>query len=99
VVRVCIVLWLAVFTIQSADLLTIVAPDSCTEEVQGSAADPCSDGCARCVCCARVPVFIPRAVPLVAEGEVARPEPVLPGDAPTDPTPRGIFHVPKPFLI
>jgi hypothetical protein len=98
VARLFIAVWLAVFTVQAADLLTIVAPDSCTEDVQGSAADPCADGCARCVCCARVPVFLPQGGVASLDGALVRTAPVPPLAPSTTPSPRGVLHVPKRSL-
>ena len=99
VARLFLAVWLAAFTLQAADLLTIVAPDACTEDVRGSAADPCADGCARCVCCARVAVFLPQGLPVALDESIARAAEVSPLAPSTTPSPRGVFHVPKRSLI
>ena len=98
VARLFLAVWLAAFTVQAADLLTIVAPDTCTEDVRGSAADPCADGCARCVCCARVPVFLPQGLAVALDEAIARAVPVPPLTPSTTPSPRGVLHVPKRSL-
>jgi hypothetical protein len=93
--RLFLAAWLALFAIQSSDLLAAVVPDDCVEETRGSAADPCSENCARCVCCARIPVFVPQAlVPTPTDAlTVADAQPPL---APsTTAAPRGVFQVPK----
>jgi hypothetical protein len=90
--------WLAAFTVQTTDALTWLARDTCTEETRGSAADPCDDGCPRCVCCARVPVFIPAVVPVavaVNGTETAAFPPIEPSSTPS---PHRIYHVPKRAL-
>ena len=93
--RLFLAIWLAAFAVQTTDLLTVVAPDDCTEETRGSAADPCDDGCARCMCCARVSVFIPQLAATDA-GPVAEVAVLLaPLDRLTTPIPHAIFHVPK----
>ena len=95
--RLFLALWLAVFAVQTTELLTVVAPDSCTES-SGSATDACRDGCLRCVCCARVSVFLtqghaPGAAPgLAVTPASTRVRPVA------DPGRRAIFHVPKTSL-
>ena len=96
-VRLFLALWLAVFAVQTTELLTVVAPDGCTES-SGGAADACRDGCLRCVCCARVSVFVTQSPA----------PPTSPGLAVTlastrvrsvaDPGPRAVFHVPKTSL-
>ena len=93
--RLFLAIWLSGFTVQATDLLTVVAPDDCTEETRGSAADPCKDVCPRCLCCARLPVFIPQAATLVNSpiNEVAAAPP--PADRWTTPSPHAIFHIPK----
>jgi hypothetical protein len=95
VARVFLAAWLAVFAVQASDVLMMVVPDDCTEDVRGSAADPCPDGCPRCHCCARVPIFIPQTVsdPLPPHATAARM--LSPIDPFTTPSPHGVFHVPK----
>jgi hypothetical protein len=94
VARLFLALWLALFAVQTTDLLAVVAPDTCTEETRGTASDPCKDGCPRCLCCARAATFIP-AFPRLLAAAVAHFEAVPPLDPTTTPSPRGIFHVPK----
>ena len=95
VVRLFLALWLAVFAVQTTDLWAVVAPDGCTESTDASAPDDCRDGCLRCVCCARVPVFVtqnpvPAASPgFVIAGAIVRELPIA------DPASRAIYHVPK----
>jgi hypothetical protein len=95
VVRLFLAVWLVAFAAQATDLIATVIPDDCVEDARGSAADPCPDECARCVCCARVPIFVP-PVAAPGGGHVMRtaqiPSPI---ERPTDPLPRGILHVPK----
>jgi hypothetical protein len=95
VVRLLLTLWLAAFAVQSVELPMLLAPDGCTEETRGSASDPCPESCPRCLCCARVPAFVPQdATPVPAE-PVAHAL-VLPAlDPSTTPSPHGIYHVPK----
>jgi hypothetical protein len=88
------IVWIVAFAVQATDLLTVIAPDTCTEEASGSAGDPCPQGCARCVCCARVPASVPQDATPVAE-QFARTESLPPLDPATTPSPRGIYHVPK----
>ena len=54
VARCLFVAWLAVFTLQTADVFALVLPDGCVEALEGpQTSDTCQDNCARCVCCAR----------------------------------------------
>ena len=93
--RFFLTLWLAAFAIQSADLLAAVAPDECVEDTRGSSADPCDENCARCVCCARVPVFVPQTLTPATATTLAIAVTFQPIDPSTSPEPRGILHVPK----
>lgn len=95
VARIFLAVWLAGFAVQATDLLTVIAPDDCTEETRGSASDPCSDGCPRCMCCARVPVFIPQAALLTGSPLLEEAVLLPPADRWTTPSPAAIFHVPK----
>jgi len=95
VVRLFLLVWLAAFAAQATDVLALVAPDACSEEVQGSDRDPCQDGCARCLCCARVAVFLTRAAAPSRVEHVAPAASLPPLDPSTTAAPRGIFHVPK----
>ena len=92
--RVFLTLWLAAFAVQSTELLASVVPDDCVEDTRGSDGDPCQENCARCVCCARVPIFIlhvelPAAAVLVKTVSLPRLE------RPTASFPPSIYHVPK----
>lgn len=93
--RLFLALWLAAFSVQSADLLAAIVPDDCVEETRGSAGDPCSDDCARCVCCARVPLFVPHVLAPAPADPLAVADSRQPLDPATSPQPRGILHVPK----
>ena len=93
--RLFLAAWLALFAIQSSDLLAAVAPDDCVEETRRSAGDPCSDNCARCVCCARIPVFVPQPLVPTPTDDVTVADPPPPLDSSTTAAPRGVFHVPK----
>ena len=95
VVRLFLAVWLAAFAVQSTNLLASVIPDDCVEDTSDSAADPCSDNCARCICCARIPVFVPYVLAATpAELPViAAPHPPLTPS--TTASPRGVLHVPK----
>jgi hypothetical protein len=97
-VRLFLALWLAVFAVQSTELLTVVAPDECTENSSTSAGDACRDGCLRCICCARVPVFVTQVSTGSAAPAVAVTEAIMRARAVADPTPRAIYHVPKASL-
>ena len=94
VLRLFLTVWLAAFAVQSTDLLASVVPDSCVEDTRGSAADPCPENCARCVCCARVPLFVLHIVSPVSDllvNAVSLP----PIQRSTISVPQPIFHVPK----
>lgn len=95
VVRLFLAVWLVAFMVQSTDLLANIIPDDCVEDTRGSAADPCSENCARCVCCARVPVFVPQVSASTPSHALVIANTLLPIDRPTSPAPRGILHVPK----
>jgi hypothetical protein len=95
VARLFLAIWLAAFAVQASAVLAFVVPDSCTEEVQGSAADPCPEGCPRCLCCARIAPFVPQAAIGVAVHEVSLEAPRPPLDPSTTPSPHAIYHVPK----
>jgi hypothetical protein len=93
--RLLLALWLALFTVQSSGLVAAVSPDECVESSAGAADDVCPDDCARCVCCARVPLFVPHVLAPPAR-EQATPLPrVGVTDCPASAEPSGIFHVPK----
>ena len=95
VARLFLAAWLAAFSAQSTDILTLVAPDACTEDVQGSAADPCPEGCPRCLCCARVPAFVPQGEMAALVQLFTRADLMPPLSPSTTPSPHGIYHVPK----
>jgi len=96
--RLFLALWLAAFALQTTDLLTVVAPDRCIESTGASTADDCRDGCLRCICCARVSVFVTQScAPVTSPGlavipTASRVRPVA------DPGARAIYHVPKTSL-
>jgi hypothetical protein len=87
--------WLAAIAVQTSDVLAVIVPDTCTEDVRDSADDPCPDGCPRCLCCARIPAFIPQMANDALVHRVTFAKPLPPLDPPTDPSPHGIYHVPK----
>jgi hypothetical protein len=95
VVRLFLAIWLAAFAVQSTDLLATVIPDECVEDIRGSAADPCPQDCARCVCCARVPIFVSPIVASPAADVLVATDPLRAIDALASAFPHGIFHVPK----
>ena len=95
--RIFLAAWLALFAVQTTDLLAIVAPDGCVEDA-GRLGDNCQETCAYCVCCARVPVFVTEVASPVPTGQVAAAEPSLSFIRPASPDPRGIIHVPKAHL-
>jgi len=88
--------WLAAFVGQSTDLLASMIPDDCVEDTRGSGTDPCPENCARCVCCARVPVFVPQVLASAPSDAPVIADSLPPTDRQTSPAPRGILHVPKP---
>jgi hypothetical protein len=98
-VRLFLALWLMAFAVQATDLLAVVAPDNCTEDARGPADDGCADACLRCVCCARLPVFVTQQA--AASGSVASDAamPASPARQLRTPDPRAIYHVPKPVLV
>jgi hypothetical protein len=87
-------------TVQSAELLALIAPDDCAEllvpgEREGDEGDDCPQECARCVCCARRAASLLRSAPL---------EPAMTPGVDDTPAylswtsigpPRDIFHVPR----
>ena len=94
VVRLFLVIWLAAFAVQSTELLAGVVPDDCVEETRG-AADSCPQNCARCVCCARLPMFV---APVLTQASLDTPASAAilpPTDFSTSAFPRGVLHVPK----
>ena len=94
-VRLFLAVWLAAFAVQSTDLLATIIPDDCVEDTRGSATDPCSENCARCVCCARVPVFVPQVLASASSDALVVADTLPSIDRQTSPAPRGILHVPK----
>ncbi len=95
VVRLFLAVWLVAFAVQSTDLPASVVPDGCVEDTRGSAADPCPEDCARCVCCARLLGFVPHLLAAAPTDAVADAVPLPPIDPSTNAVPRGILHVPK----
>jgi hypothetical protein len=98
VARLFLAVWLAAFTVQTTDFLTWVAPDTCTEDVRGSDADPCPDGCARCQCCARVLAYVSQAGTSAFGEHVTGARLLPPLDPFTIPSPHGVLHIPKNSL-
>ena len=92
--RVILTVWLASFAVQTTDLLATVVPDGCVEDTRGSTADPCPENCARCVCCARLPIFIPQ-IESPASDVLVTAVSLPPIQRSTISTPQPIFHVPK----
>jgi len=90
-----LLVWLAAFAVQSTDLLATVIPDACVEDARGSTTDPCPDDCARCVCCARVPAFVPHLMTSAPSATPGVADTLAPIDPSTSPEPRGILHIPK----
>ena len=93
--RVFLVLWLALFSVQASGVLAAVAADDCVEFAVDERTDACPDICPRCICCARMTVVpSPLAAPCAA---------AVPTDAPqtsvvpriTTAHPPSILHVPK----
>ena len=95
VVRLFLAFWLAAFAVQSTDLLATVIPDECVEDTRRSAADPCPQNCARCVCCARGPIYVPQVVASPAADVLIGALPLPAIDAPTSAFRPRILHVPK----
>ena len=94
VLRVFLTVWLAAFALQTTDLLATVVPDGCVEDARGSAADPCPENCARCVCCARLPILIPQIEAPTSDVLVST-EALPPIQRSITSIPHPIFHVPK----
>lgn len=98
VARLFFACWLGLFAIQTSDLLILVAGDDCTEAIAGSASDPCPQNCARCFCCVQIAPFLTLVSATVCD-EPALPLVMFgPSDAPPNPPPHRILHVPKSFL-
>jgi hypothetical protein len=95
VARLFLAAWLAAFAVQTSDVLTLTAPDACTEDVRGSADDPCPDSCPRCLCCARILMFVPQVTSDLTTRQVSFARPLPPLDPSTTASPQGIYHVPK----
>jgi hypothetical protein len=94
VARVFLAVWLAAFTLQTTEVLAVIAADTCAEDVLGSVADPCPEGCPRCVCCARISASVPQVMRAFVE-HVKPTRPVPPLAPSTTPRPHKVFHVPK----
>ena len=95
-VRLFLAFWLVAFGAQSTGVFAMVAPDACVEDAGAAGDDNCPDTCARCACCARMPVNI---APLrVAAPNHARPVRVTTTDHLTSGVPRGVLHIPKPLI-
>ena len=94
--RLFLAVWLVAFSLQSADVFALVAPDGCAELGQADGAgDRCpDDSCATCICCARRPG--PAATPVTLEFEppaIAASPAVI--SLSSSASPRQILHVPK----
>jgi hypothetical protein len=96
VIRVLLIVWLAAFAVQSTELLAAVVPDDCVEDVRGTT-DDCPQSCARCVCCARLPIFVTKAPAPAVLDVPARPVADSTPDSMPAADPRGVLHVPKPL--
>lgn len=93
--RLFLALWLALFAVQTTELIAVVSPDGCIESSAGSPDDACPDACARCICCARVAVIILDLAPEGTPVPVTRVRPPAPSNLVPDPCPRRILHVPR----
>src|SRR5688572_20603278 len=94
--RLFLAIWLALFVVQGTELLASVVPDDCVEETRGPAPDPCQRNCAQCVCCARLPVFVPQVLASASIGAALAVDSPPTIDHTTSAHPRGVLHVPKP---
>lgn len=94
--RLLLATWLAVFALQSADVVALVLPDGCFELAEGGDDDDgCPDqGCARCLCGARIPAPVVTTVTFAIEPPAAAAPPAF-LEPSTSVSPRGVFHVPK----
>jgi hypothetical protein len=95
VTRLFLAVWLALFAVQSSDLVMVLAPDDCVQDTRGTSSDACGDDCARCVCCHRAPSLI---ASLTAAPTIARivDFAALPFDTDRPSAePHRILHVPK----
>lgn len=93
--RLFLALWLAVFSLQTADLFAILLPDQCVEGTDDVGSDQCPGNCARCVCCTRSPgvaspILVPIRCEIVTIAAVV-PPPVRSSSA----HPHDILHIPK----
>lgn len=93
--RLFLAVWLAAFAVQSTNLIASVIPDGCVEDTRSSATDPCPDNCARCVCCARLAVFVRHVLASTPTDTVVGAIAFPLVDPYTNAVPRGILHVPK----
>jgi hypothetical protein len=93
--RLVLAVWIAAFCVQTTDMLALVASDDCTEDVRGTAADPCPEGCPQCLCCARGPVFVPELATAESVTQVAPIVVSSPVQLLSDPNLLGVYHVPK----
>lgn len=93
--RLFLALWLALFAVQTSELIAVVSPDGCVESSAGAPGDACPDACTRCICCARVAVVILDISPAGTPVPVTRALVPAPSHLAPDPCPRGILHVPR----
>jgi hypothetical protein len=84
----------ALFVVQTTEVVSWIAPDTCAEETRRSA-DLCPEGCPRCICCARIVPFVTQTIVDALPQELTRGRAPVLFEAPADPGPRGIYHVPK----
>jgi len=98
VARLLLACWLSVFTLQTSDLIALVACDDCTEETRGAADDPCPQNCARCVCCAQRAPVVTVALVDGLQNLAGTPLHLAALGAALNPPPQRILHVPKHLL-
>lgn len=95
VTRFVLAVWLALFAVQSSDIVMVLAPDDCVEDTRGTSSDACGDDCARCVCCHRVPSLIASltVAPTITQVVDFADRPL--DRHPPSAEPNRILHVPK----
>ena len=93
--RLFLAIWLGVFALESGGVLAALVPDGCVElPVSRSTDDGCPDTCPRCVCCMRLAVVVSPAL-VSSMADSAWTDWLAPVGSSSDPSPRGILHVPK----
>lgn len=94
--RLFLAIWLGVFTLESGGVLAALIPDECVELLDSRGTDDaCPDTCPRCVCCMRLAVVVSPALAGSATADAAWTDWLAPVSPSSDPSPRGILHVPK----